>query len=316
MILHYLRISLRNLSKYKTQTAISICAMAVSLTLMAVVSSIALSIKPTPLLSQPYADRTVLFSHEDDGYLDQYFTQIADSQEMSLILSHQFKGVEEIHYSIFGYPGISITANSGEDDERSLLNQAVITDKGYLKSQGMRSVYTGNVIESLADNETVITEKLAQKLFDTENPIGKSVNVGYFFFNGKPMDKTYTVRDVMENPSLTHKFFTLTEGIFACEDELLERNDALCYFILKDGASVDELTEELNELLGRRNIKLLNAKDHYSEKETMAIRDAIILFLFLFVLVAFSNYLRQQIQLFRLREREVALRTCIGGQPS
>ncbi|MDE6548588.1 MAG: ABC transporter permease [Muribaculaceae bacterium] len=316
MILHYIRISLRNLSKYKTQTAISILAMAVSLTLMAVVSSMALSIKPTPMLSQPYADRTVLFSHDDDKYIDQYFTQIADSKEMALILGHQFKGVEEIHYSIFGYPGINISSNSGEDNERSLLNEAVVTDKGFLRSQGIRSVYTGKVIETLADNETVITEKLARKLFGKENPIGKSVNVGYFYFNNGPMDKTYTVKDVMENPSPTHKFFQLTEGIFVCEDELLDRNDALCYFILKEGASVDELTEELNELLGSRNIKLLDAKDHYSEKETMAIRNAIILFLFLFVLVAFSNYLRQQTQLFRLREREVALRTCIGCQPS
>ncbi|MDE7345552.1 MAG: ABC transporter permease [Muribaculaceae bacterium] len=316
MLLHYIRISLRNLNKYKTQTAISICAMAVSLTLMAVVSSIALSIKPTPLLSQPYADRTVLFSHDDYKYIDQYFTQIADSREISLILGHHFKGVEEIHYSIFGYPGISITANSGEEDERSLLNEAVVTDKDFLRSQGMRSVYTGKVIETFADNETVITEKLAQKLFDKENPIGKIINVGYFYFNGNPMDKTYIVKDVMENPSPTHKFFQLTEGIFVCEDELLSINDALCYFILKDGASVDELTEELKELLGNEKIKLLNAKDYYSEKETMAIRNAIILFLFIFVLVAFSNYLRQQTQLFRLREREVALRTCIGCQPS
>ncbi len=67
MILHYIQISIRNLSKYKTQTAISICAMAVSLTLMAMVSSIMLMLKPSPLLHQSYSNRIEQLSYAKDG---------------------------------------------------------------------------------------------------------------------------------------------------------------------------------------------------------------------------------------------------------
>lgn len=315
MFLHYIRISLRNLSKYKTQTVISICAMAVSLTLMAIVSSIALSIKPTQLLSQPYADRTLLLSHEGGEYLDPYYAQLTGPDELPLIIGHQFKGVDEIHYSFNGNPGANVTANPGQDNERTLLHDTFLADSGFLKFQGIKSIYSGKEIEPLADNETVITEKLARKLFDKGNPIGKNLNVHYFHYFGKPLDKTYIVKDVMEKPSPTQKFFRNPEVMVVSENVVLDRSFAQCFFILKEGASADDLTEELNQILGGNKVKMLKVTELYSEKETMAIRNAVILFLFLFVLVAFSYYLRQQTQLFRLREREVALRTCIGCQP-
>ncbi len=315
MILHYIQISLRNLRKYKTQTTISICAMAVSLALMAIVSSILMSVKPISLLRQPYADRTVQLNQEkEDGRLFRYKVE----DKLSLLVGHPFKSVDEIHYYEFGEGNpMLITSNSSQDDERSLYNESFLIDKDFLKFQGIKSAYSGKEIGTLADGETVITAKLAKKLFDKENPIGKSVNVSHYHSENKSLDKTYIVKDVMEDPSPKHPFFRLPEGIFIGADEELLKRDTECFFILKEGATPDDLSQELNALLGESEIiKVLPVTDIYSDQNTLNVRKSIIIFLFLFVLVAFSNYLRQQTQLFRLREREVALRRCIGCLPS
>lgn len=315
MILHYIRISLRNLSKYKTQTTISIVSMAVSLTLMAIVASILMPLKPIYLFGQKYADRTVQYSQvKEDGRRFRY----AIPGKLSLIVSHPFKSVDEIHYYEFGEGNpMHITANSAQDNERSLFNESFLIDSGFLTFQGIKSVYSGNEIGTLADGETVLTAKLAKKLFDQENPIGKSVNVSHPHSMNKTLDRTYIVKDVMEDPVPKQPFFRLPEGIFIAADEELMNRDAECFFILKDGASPDDLAKELNELLGGIDqIKAEYVKDIYSYQGSLNVRKAIILFLFLFVLMAFSNYLRQQTQLFWLREREVALRRCIGCLPS
>ncbi|MDE6787386.1 MAG: hypothetical protein K2J46_10165, partial [Muribaculaceae bacterium] len=97
MLIHYIRISLRNLNKYKTQTAISICAMAVSLTLLAIVVSLALSIRQLPLITQPYTDRTVELRLLNDESVP------PGSEEMTLISGHQFSNMEENHFIEWGY---------------------------------------------------------------------------------------------------------------------------------------------------------------------------------------------------------------------
>ena len=310
MILHYIRISLRNLNKYKTQAAISICAMAVSLTLMAIVVSLALSIRQLPLISQPYADRTVELRLQDDQSVP------PGSDEMTLITGHQFSNVEESHYIEWGY-GIpaNITSNSGQDNERSLINDVFIADNGYLNFHGMKSAITGKTIDCLTADETVITKKLARKLFGKENPIGKGVFVHSNTFGNQIPDKIYTVKDVMEDPSPFNKLINEAEGIFIAGDQFFPNTRYQCFFVTKEGKSTDALKTELQELMVGQQIDLLDVKKIYSSDEEMAIRNSIILFLILFVIVAYSNYLRQQLQLFRFREREVALRTCLGSMP-
>ncbi len=306
MILHYIQISLRNLRKYKTQTAISICAMAVSLTLMAIVTSFLLLITPTPLTSQPYAERVEKIS-----------THIS-AENLSLILGHQFKNVEEIHFIEFPTSSAVIpTANSGSKDEHSLITQAKNIDRGFLKFIGMKSAYSGKVIEPISSNEVVITEKLAKRLFGKENPIGKSLDIHYLYYPdaNREFDKKYIIKDIMEDPSINDNILTGNEEIYTSKDHLNDGNYAACYLLLREGASREDLKKGLKELLSNDDVNLLNAKYTYYDRSSTIIRNCVILFLFLFVLVSYTNYIRQQTQLFRLREREIALRTCLGSQP-
>ncbi|MDE6638262.1 MAG: ABC transporter permease, partial [Muribaculaceae bacterium] len=127
---------------------------------------------------------------------------------------------------------------------------------------------------------------------------------------------SYIIKDVMETPSPDDMILHRISEVMITDDHIPETDHVACYFILHEGFSKETLTNELKELFPNEEVKLENAKDIYSHETGDIIRSSIILFMFLFVLVSFSNYLRQQTQLFRLREREVALRTCIGSQPS
>ena len=310
MLLHYIRISLRNLNKYKTQTAISICAMAVSLTLMALISSFVLYITPSPLLSQPYAGRVEEVKLDGSSFIH--------SAKMSLILGHQFKNVDEIHYIGFETYSVLPTSNSDTKEERSLISQTSMVDSAFLKFHGIKSAITGGKIDSFSKEEVIISEKLARKLYGKENPIGKKLNV-YFYYHPdlrKDLEISYIIKDVMETPSLDDGIIHRISEVMITDDHIPDTDHVACYFILHEGFSKEALTNELKELFPNEEVKLENAKDIYSHETGDVIRICIILFMFLFVLVSFSNYLRQQTQLFRLREREVALRTCIGSQPS
>ncbi len=308
MILHYLRISLRNLRKYKTQTAISISAMAVSLTLMAIVSSIMLSFRPTPLLSQPYADKVEMFAQNE-------MSRTVGIEYRELIKGHQFRSVKELHLTATSEYNILVTANPSGKDEHTMMVYGGLKDHGYLNFLGEKSVYSGETVGTFKDNEVVITDWLAQKLFEDENPIGKAITLQSPYLGSLINEGEYIVKDVIERPSSDNRFLFSDEHLYIFTDRLPEDISYL-YFVLRDGANREELHKELVELLHNQDFILYNVKETYDETKSLAIRRGIILFLFLFVLVAFSNYIRQQTQLFRLREREIALRTCVGSQPA
>ncbi len=314
MILHYIQISLRNLRKYKTQTAISISAMAVSLTLMVVVASFVLSIKPAPLLNQPYADQVERLTFERNHRT--YF--IATKEDWSLIAGNQLKNAEEIHFLGTSGNAVMVTSNSGNKDERSLVTYVRMADKEYLQFQGMKSAYSGKKIESIASDGIVINEKLARKLYGKNNPIGQSLNVHFYYWDGnyEEFDMNWVIRDVMENPSPGNVFIDCSDYLWISDEHLPISHHMYCYLVLKEGSSREALANELKEMFPNESVSLQNVKENYTDDATLMIQKSIILFLFLFVLVSFFNFLRQELQLFRLREREVALRTCVGSQAS
>lgn len=310
MILHYLKIALRNISKYKTQTAISICAMAVSLTLLAIVTPIMLSVKPIPLLCQPYAERIEEFSYDGD------LSRTVNPSDRELILGHHFKSVEEIHVNpAIGY-GIMVTANSGSKDEHSLITYGMPCEKGFIKFNGVKSLYSGKTVGDLSEKEIVITDWLAKKLFEGENPIGKTVSIKIAYMgNNHPYDGNYIVKDVVHRGTSDNGFMSSYQHVYIGAEQF-PGDVSFMYFLLKEGSTREELTKELNNLLPSGKVRLYNVKETYDNNKLLAIRNCVILFLFIFVLVTFANYMRQQAQLFRLREREIALRTCVGCVPS
>ncbi len=309
MILHYLRISLRNLRKYKTQTAISIAAMAVSLTLMGMVSSVMLMFKSSPFLHQPYSNRIEKLSYAKDG------STYIDYVDLELIKNHHFKNAEETHYVEGSTYFMNVTSDPGSDDQKSLSSLGTSMDSEFIKFVGAKSAISGETIKALGENEVIITDWLAKKLFKDADPIGRYINLEFSYYDGTPNNQNYLIRDVVESQYHIYSPLPSRCHVFFLADHLTKESKANCFFILKKGASRDSLLDEIKEIIPEGNAELRHLSDFYNQEENriLTIRNFVILFLFFFVVLSFSNYLRQQTQLFRLREREVALRTCVGG---
>lgn len=285
--------------------------MAVSLTLMAMISSIMLDIKPSTLLDQPYAERVEQFYYEKDGSL------YANYDDLAIMISHHFKSAEEIHYLEGATYLMNVTSDSGSDDERSLTSVGTSIDGNFLKFWGFKSAISGNIVSSVSEKEVMITDWLAKKIFKDENPVGRYLNLNYMNYDGSKINQNYIIKDVIESHRSNDNPILSRCHVFLLADNLSKNSKVKCYFILREEASRDSLYKELKEIIPEEDILLQNVYRFEMENENkfLSMRNTVILFLFLFVLVSFSNYLRQQTQLFRLREREVALRTCVGCTP-
>lgn len=308
MIIHYLKIAFRQLLKYKTQTAVSICAMAVSITMMSLITSMMMLIKPVAILHQPYSDRIEKLMHADTRYP-------LTTEDINLIIGHQFKSAEAIHFCSTNVFSLKVSADFGDSERKSLLASGIQIDPAFLDFYGAESAYSGRKIEPLAANEIVISEALAKKLFADDNPIGRTLNVHFYYFNGSEIDKNYVIKDVMEPVGTTSPFIHHKNDMFFHAEQLSSDFRFECFFLIREGYTADDLQTELDNLISGDKIETANVKRTYSDIEDVTLRNCLILFLFLFVCVSFSSYIRQQAQLFRMREREVAIRTCSGGKP-
>ncbi|MDE6553964.1 MAG: ABC transporter permease [Muribaculaceae bacterium] len=285
--------------------------MAVSLTLMAIVSSIMLSFKTPPLLNQPYSDKVEQFTRDENS-------PIISQNDRDLIMGHQFKSVKEMHINSSSLCTMTVSANPSGKEEHSMIAYGGLSDPEYLKFLGEKSIYSGEKLGEFKSNEVVITDWLAEKLFEGESPIGQTISLKTPFFRDfTGLDEgIYIVKDVIERPSSNNEFIYPSQHIFLFTENFTPFSYSQLYLLLREGADREELQTELENLLSNNEFVLLHVKDKYDESKYELIRKCIILFMFIFVLVSFSNYLRQQMQLFRLREREVALRTCVGSQPA
>ena len=105
MILHYLKIAIRNILKYKVQNLVNVCAIAVSLTLFAIGASFLSRFKPLPIFSQPHADRTVYILCMGS---QPYFS----GEEIDRMVNHRFMSTDKL-YPLDGASGFLIPANPG-----------------------------------------------------------------------------------------------------------------------------------------------------------------------------------------------------------
>ena len=310
MIVHYIKIAIRNILKYKVQNVVNVCAIAVSLTLLAIGTSLLSRVGPMALFSQPHADRTVLIRCVDQqGYLT--------LDEYDKIDGHRFLSTGKVYPRYDGGVLFMVTAYKGEDEASSMFAVADEVKDAYLRIMGYESILHSGLCNDLPADGVVLTKPLAEKLFGNRSPAGAKVSVKYLSWldDGSMENKTkdFFVVDVIDPvDNLTTRY-----GLFTPIQE--ERGNAgygQITAVLHEGMTPDDLKKELTALLPDREFKVTTFKDYYGtdDEEIQLIAACILMFLIVFVLVSVVNYLRQQIQLAKARQREIALRTSLGAK--
>ena len=310
LILGNIRIAWRNLMKYKTQNIIAVLCLGVGM----VFFSIAFIYTQRMLESQRRygADPRrveVIFNTKNDSIA---FLSISDMKRIgdSHLPSIDFIDINEGKFKFDG----KLTDREGIKHLVKINGKLICPE--HLNYLGLRSAITGKPIPVLKPGDIIMTKGMLERTFGKDvNPNGFTVSNG--FFVGKVVANN-VIKDVVDTGDwmLTEDCLMLVATPFLQEfkgDDFCETHMLSSFnVILAKGKTADDLKKDLQKTLPEYNIKVL--ADGYASRQTRLL----VIFTFILcssiLLIGLFGFLKTQIQLFRLRQREMGLRQCMGAQ--
>ena len=316
MLLHNLKVALRNILKYKVQTLGSILSLAIGMVTLATVHSFLQNFRMASINHEPYYDRVynLRFDSIQKRQSDNSIHINGD-----IVRAVKANGgprcIEQGPYAPNGMltGGWAEFTLSGKTRRKMQLD-AVPLDRNYPNFVGIRSAITGEKIKVLGPHDAIINEKQAKQIFGDKNPVGASIRLSKDYGN-------YQLRlvDVYQDLSLTEQNSSaLFYSPWELEDMDLNQFYAVAlYVVLKEGCTPQQLKAEVNSRLKPLGLKVKTEKlkDRLSEEySTVAIACSITYLIgSLILLAAIIGFLRMQTQLFWMRRREISLRITNGA---
>ena len=301
MILHYLKVALRNLLKYKTHSFISALCLAVGIVCYTLVCFFMQEwIK---LENLPDSERRI---------------RITVSQKQSpFFRTHEIKRLEE--QSISGLECLTIQSfnNSTEieviDNEQRnlpfLIGYRGVNSNFF--SYNNRKLLHGSRLPEAPD-EVVLSNKFASKAYGTANPIGTTIRLANPQSIAGNTIQSFKVVNVVEDNGLQDP---KVDCYFSYE---VTPNDALSVeAYLSPKATMEMLNKSLQSITWQRNEDTVHPYAAFSMRQDKELTMVQFLILFIASLILVSgliNFLKFIIQMFYNRQREVALRKCMGSE--
>ena len=324
---HNLKIAYRNLMKYKFQTLVSVLALAVGMVTLAAMHFVLKHFGPPAITEEPYYERTYVAElsngqnnyaiTKEDGTQEWMFvyTRITTEMNNALFSGGPLPGVEQVTHNAFlgGITmGGSMTFTLPDGSERTGAYHYYVTQAEDLNFWGIRSALTGEKIPVLSDKEIVIGEMHAREIFGKENPVGCSVLMNH---NGEW--KTFTIRDVYTSERIADR---VTDGMYTYVEGAKDYYHCNYGFVLEEGVNPKdveaEMTRRMKTLDPQFSARLTPLSKEIDEKTGhMSVTHTIVYLISSLILAAaLIGFLKMQLQLFRMRQREVALRRVHGAK--
>jgi len=311
MLKHYLKIALRNLWKYKTQSIISIIGLAVGFTCFALATlwiryemtfdsfhknakQMYVVYLPAPLNPIGY-DRNTLYPLAN--YLKETFPEIADAIPLQP-----------------AYRGSKITVGGAEYS--ALTIQA---DSSFFRMFDVKILEGSKDFLIPSSRNIAITREKARQLFGNEHPVGKKIKLGEEFticavVSGMPKRSNYAFDFIMSFGSW--EVSKQDWNIISAENTIIElrpgtdvkafEKKLYNHEIKKDGIVIKKMTI--------KSITKLRYTDPNIERDVKF--QHIVIFAIsgiLVILCSLFNYLTLFVSRFRIRQKELALRMVCGA---
>lgn len=316
MLLHNLKVALRNILKYKVQTLGSILSLAIGMVTLATVHSFLQNFRMASINHEPYYDRVYNLRFDS---IQKRQSENSIRINGDIVRAVKANGgprcIEQGPYA----PNGMLTGGWAEftlngKTRRKMQLDAVPLDRNYPNFVGIRSAITGEKIKVLGPHDAIINEKQAKQIFGDKNPVGASIRLSKDYGN-------YQLRlvDVYQDLSLTEQNSSaLFYSPWELEDMDLNQFYAVAlYVVLKEGCTPQQLKAEVNSRLKPLGLKVRTEKlkDRLNEEySTVAIARSITYLIgSLILLAAIIGFLRMQTQLFWMRRREISLRITNGA---
>lgn len=316
MLLHNLKVALRNILKYKVQTLGSILSLAIGMVTLATVHSFLQNFRMASINHEPYYDRVYNLRFDSiQKRQSDHSIRINGDIVRAVKANGGPRCIEQGPYA----PNGMLTGGWAEftlngKTKRKMPLDAVPLDRHYPNFVGIRSAITGEKIKVLGPHDAIINEKQAKQIFGDKNPVGASIRLSKDYGN-------YQLRlvDVYQDLSLTEqKSSALFYSPWELEDMDLNQFYAVAFYVvLKEGCTPQQLKAEVNSRLKPLGLKVKTEKlkDRLNEEySTVAIARSITYLIgSLILLAAIIGFLRMQTQLFWMRRREISLRITNGA---
>ena len=318
MLLHNLKVALRNILKYKVQTLGSILSLAIGMVTLATVHSFLQNFRMASINHEPYYDRVYNLRFDS---IQKRQSENSIRINGDIVRAVKANGgprcIEQGPYA----PNGRLTGGWAEftligKTRRKMQLNAVPLDRHYPNFVGIRSAITGEKIKVLGPHDAIINEKQAKQIFGDKNPVGASIRLTKNYGN-------YQLRlvDVYQDLSLTELDMSRS-ALFYSPWELEDMdsdqfNAGNLYVVLKEGCTPQQLKAEVNGRLKPLGLKVKTEKlkDRLSEEYSSVAIACSITYLIgsLILLAAIIGFLRMQTQLFWMRRREISLRITNGA---
>lgn len=318
MLLHNLKVALRNILKYKVQTLGSILSLAIGMVTLATVHSFLQNFRMASINHEPYYDRVYNLRFDS---IQKRQSENSIRINGDIVRAVKANGgprcIEQGPYA----PNGRLTGGWAEftligKTRRKMQLNAVPLDRHYPNFVGIRSAITGEKIKVLGPHDAIINEKQAKQIFGDKNPVGASIRLTKNYGN-------YLLRlvDVYQDLSLTELDMSRSALFYSpweLEDMDSDQFYAVnLYVVLKEGCTPQQLKAEVNGRLKPLGLKVKTEKlkDRLSEEYSSVAIACSITYLIgsLILLAAIIGFLRMQTQLFWMRRREISLRITNGA---
>ena len=318
MLLHNLKVALRNILKYKVQTMGSILSLAIGMVTLAVVHSFLQNFRMPSISHEAYYDRvyTIRFDSIQKRQTDDPINTNGDIIR-AIKANGGLRSIEQGPYAPNGLmSGGSAEFTLSDKTKRKMQLEPILIERHYPNFAGYRSAITGEKIKVLDTHDAIISKKLSQQIFGDRNPVGTSVNL----MKG---DDNYQLRivDVYQDLSLNEINGRPTALYFSpCEFEDMDFYQYFArqlYVVLKDGSTPQQLEAEVNGRLKPLGLKtkIRPLKEQLDEENASSATGCSITYLIssLILLAAIIGFMRMHAQLFWMRRREISLRITNGA---
>lgn len=318
MLLHNLKVALRNILKYKVQTLGSILSLAIGMVTLATVHSFLQNFRMVSINHEPYYDRVYNLQFDSiQKRQSENSIRINGDIVRAVKANGGLRCIEQGPYA----PNGRLTGGWAEftlsgKTRRKMQLKAVPLDRHFSNFVGIRSAITGEKIKVLGPHDAIINEKQAKQIFGDKNPVGASIRLTKNYGN-------YQLRlvDVYQDLSLTELNMSSSALFYSpCELEDMDSDQFFAvnlYVVLKEGCTPQQLKAEVNGRLKPLGLKVKTEKlkDRLSEEYSSVAIACSITYLIgsLILLAAIIGFLRMQTQLFWMRRREISLRITNGA---
>ncbi len=314
IILHNLKVAVRNLMKYKLQTAISVLSIAVGIVTLSFTHSLLSRIQLPSIFYESYYDRAYKVSFKSEH--ESEYANI--SKELIKIIKSDggLRCAEKIAVPNGWSGNLPVEFHLADSSVFKGAICAAYTDPEYPNYSGLRSAITGKKIRKLKSGEGIVSDNFAKTHFLGKNPIGAKQTLITYGTQTIPV----TIVDVYQVKLYDYPFGS--DMFTYCIGDNIEDNDINGKFfanwinvVLREDCSKQQLLNEINRKVKSLGLKGEVTKVSDDSKVRMIISIELLGYLIgsLILLAGIIGFLRIQIQLYSIRLRELALRIVNGA---